>query len=238
VVLARYNNNIMSLDTRLTISRFVTLAKPGETKLVGDQVRGKIVEGYVVVTDPVLMAERFANWPSTAASIFNFTRKYGPLKSTEIVEGWYTVKIKEWCQWQRYFQGTWRMTAPPNLAEAAASLGIGPHDMGRGIRLGDGSFLTFQRSGAELLLKDMWTLIDVCLSVIPLERLRVCKALDCATPYFVAHHLKQTLCGADQCKRWNELRLKREWFEREKGPILEKRKRLRKGENDGTQKTR
>jgi hypothetical protein len=228
----------MSLDTRLTISRFVTLAKPGETTLVGDRVRGRIVQGYVVVTDPILMAERFANWPSSPASILRFTRKYGPLKSTEIADGWYAVKIKEWCQWQRYFQGTWRMTSPANLAEAAASLGIAPQDLGRGIRLGDGSFLTFHRSGAELLVKDMWTLIDVCLSVIPLKNLRVCKAPDCAKPYFVAHSMKQKLCGAEQCKRWNELRLKREWFEREKGPILEKRKRIRKGENDGTHKAR
>jgi hypothetical protein len=228
----------MTLDTRLTISRFVTLAKPGETKLVGHRVRGKIVEGYVVVTNPVLIAERFANWPTTPASILNFTRTFGPLKSAKLVEGGYAVNIKEWCQWQRYFQGYWRMISPPALAKAAEALGTSPQDIGRGIRLGDGSFLTFHRGGAELLLKDMWTLIDVCFSTIPLERLRVCKAPDCAKPYFVAHHLKQTLCGSGQCKRWNELRLKREWFQREKGPILEERKRIRKGKTNGTNKTR
>ena len=131
------------------------------------------------------------------------------------------------------------MTSPASkLVEAAASMGIDPQHISRGVPLGEGSFLTFHRSGAELLLKDMSTLIDVCLSVIPLERLRICKAEDCANPYFVAHHLKQTLCGSDQCKRWNELRLKREWFERNKGPILEERKREKKEEKDGTHKTR
>jgi hypothetical protein len=216
----------------------MTLAKPVDAKLVGDTVRGKIVNDYVVVADPILLAERFANWSSTPQAILNFTRKYGPLKSDSIVKGQYTVDRGEWCRWQKSFQDSWRMISPANLP-TADSIGVSHHsDLFRQIRLSEGSFLRFHHSGAALLVKDMWTLIDVCFCAIPIERLRVCTARDCAKPYFVAHHLKQTLCGAALCKGWNERRLKREWFEREKGPILAERKRIRKGEKDGTQETR
>jgi hypothetical protein len=236
--LARYNNNFMNLDTRLTISRFLTLAKPGQARLVAEEVRGKIAKGYVIVDNPSLMAERFANWPNTPSGVLKFTQKFGPLLSTSIVKGEFVIELKKWYGWHRLFRDTWNMTTPAKLP-TLESMGISDiGELGRSVRLGEQSFLTFNSGSAELLVKDMWTLLDVCLATIPMERLRICKAPECQNPYFVAHHMKQTLCNAVVCKRWNINRLKLEYWDREKDTILSERQRKRKEEKNVPKKAR
>jgi hypothetical protein len=230
-VSARYNNNNMSLDRRLLISQFSTLAKPGPAKLSGDRVCGSLVDGYVIVSDPALMAERFANWSATPNGILKFTQKYGPLWSVPLSKKReYCVDLEGWLQRQRMFRDTWRITSTSSVASDV--------DLGRGLKLAEHSFLIFYRLGAELRVKDMMTLIDVCLACVPVNRLRICKAPDCSKPYFIAHRLNSTLCNSLACKRWNQLRLKREWFDREKPSILEDRKRRRKEERNVTHKAR
>jgi hypothetical protein len=205
---------------------------------MGDQVHGQIVKGFVVVTDPALMAERFANLPRTPASVLKFTQKYGPLRSVPVVKGTFSFELKQWYEWHRLFQNVWEITSPQNLPDPG-TIGMASYErVAKGVNLGEHSNLSFGPDGAELLVKDMWTLLNVCVSTIPLERLRICKAPNCTKPYFIAHHLKQTLCNSKLCKKWNQLRLKREWFEREKEPILAERKRRRKEDKDVTQKAR
>jgi hypothetical protein len=228
----------MIIDTRLTISRFMSLAKTGEAKLVGNRVVGKLAIKYLVVTDPARISERFANTPSQPASILEFTRRYGPLKTDAHAGQEFTVDLEEWRGLQTQFQNSWRMTTPANLP-TPAELGItGYKAIARCVHLGNESWLGIGSKGAEFRTKDLWTLIEVCQGTIPVERLRICTNPDCKNPYFVAHHLKQTLCNATGCKEWNSRRLKLEYWERSKGPILEERKRIRKGEKHGTQKAR
>ena len=201
-------------------------------------MQGTIVDGYVIVTNPTLIAERFANWPQGAKSVLKFTQKYGPLWSVPIVDGKFHINVEEWFRLQKRLQGDWRFASPSNLP-SLGELGIRSYkELGRGVQLGTHTWMRFHAWGTELLLKDMWTLIEVCFNTIPLERLRVCTNPDCKRPYFVAHHLKQTLCNAMECKLWNSRRLKLEYWQRSKGPILEERKRTRKGEKNVTQKTR
>jgi hypothetical protein len=224
----------MSLDTGLTISRFSSLAKTGEVRLVGNRVVGRLAQKYLVVTDPARLSERFANTSSKPASILEFTRRYGPLKTDAHAGQEFAVDLEEWRGLQRQFQSSWRMTTPANLPKPA-ELGItGYKAIARRVYLGNESWLGFGSKGAEFVTKDLWTLLEVSQGTIPVERLRICTNPNCKDPYFVAHHLKQTLCNATGCKEWNSRRLKLEYWERSKGPILEERKRIREGEKHGT----
>lgn len=232
--MARYNTNNKNLDTEARIRWLLTLDKPERVKLSQGSITGRMARDYVVVSSPWLMAEQFANWKSDDASILRFTTQYGPLMREWIESDRFSFEPDHWRNLQRNYRQRWEKSCPATLRSDKIS---DPEKLRRGIKLEEPTFLQIHKGSAALLLRDMRILLDVCCTFIPIERMRMCKAEGCKKPYFAAHRLDQTLCGSDECKRWNELRLKREWFEREKGPILQERKRLRRS-NDGTHKTR
>jgi len=223
-VYARYNNEYMGLESRLTITRFLTLAKTQEADLHGDIISGVLAPAYLAIREPYVFVERFANHASDLGAVLRFTRLYGPLLASDIsnhhkgtcLRG-FKFPVAKWKALQETFRASWRMTTPASLGIAEGTGFKDWKNVGRRVPLGEGSFLGFHRNGAELIGKDLWTLIEVSFNAVPLERLRICKAPDCATPYFIAHHLRSTLCNSEKCKRWNDLRLKREtWHRNEK----------------------
>jgi hypothetical protein len=231
---ARYNNKYSNLDAEATIRWFTTLDKPGEVRLLGSKVVGKIVPGRVSIKGPWTMAEKFANWPTDETAILRFTEKYGPLCQEWIVDGRFSFEIQDWRNWQRFYRDFWKSSCPVNLPPPE-TIGIGSYgDLPVGLRLDGPTFLTVHQGTAALGLPDLRRLLDVCLTFVPLERRRVCRAEGCKSQYFVAHRLDRTLCGSAACEHWNQKRLKREWFDNNKAPILEERKRRRR--KGGTQK--
>lgn len=235
--MSRYNNKNTHLDTEATIRWFMTLDKPGEVRLLGSKVIGKTLPDRVIISGPWVMAEKFANWPTDEAAILRFTKRYGPLCEEWIGDGRFSFEVQDWLNWQRVYRDFWKSTCPANLPPPE-KIGISNYgDLPMGLRLDGPAFLVVHRGNAALQLPDLRRLLDVCMTFIPLERRRVCKADGCKTPYFAAHRLDQTLCGSEECKHWNQKRLKREWFDNNKAPILQERKRQRRG-NNGTQKAR
>ena len=232
----RYNNKSSNLDTRVMIGWLQTLVKPENVKLSQSRISGKVVVDYVAVSSPWVIAERFANWRTDDASILRFTEQYGPLRLEWLNGCNFSFDVQEWREAQQLYRDGWKLTCPANLPPPD-SLGI--TDMGevaRQVKLDEHSFLRVHKGSAALLVRDMKALLDVCQVFIPLERMRICPAKGCKKPYFVAHRLDQMLCGSAACKRWNELRIKQEWWNRNKGAKLSERRDQRR--NRGTKKAR
>ena len=208
------------LDSRFAITRLTTLAKVADANIDGRRIEGNFdSDRYLSIPQGFLIAERFANCPASPDAIVRFTCTYGPLKVPARPGAHFNFEIADWLEQRTLFQMGWKQLA---------SLGLRSRGMGAMVALGDGSLLTFWRDGVSIQLPTLRALIDVVMMMIPIERLRICAAPTCLRPYFVAHHLKQTLCGAQKCRSWNINRLKKEYWERNKGPILAERRRIRK----------
>ena len=228
----------MNLDAPFAISHFMTLAKTKSARLCGDEIVGRFAESKpLFLANAKTVCERFANCDGSGEAVLKFTRTYGPLNIAVAPGKLFRFQLDEWQKAQSEFLWTWRTTTPSMLPELE-KLGVASRKQIGRIAFLEGCYLRVSRQGNRLGAEKLSTLLNICMAAIPVERLRVCPAKGCTKPYFVAHHLKQTLCGADKCKAWNGKRLKREYWAREKGPILAARKLARKGERNGTQKAR
>jgi hypothetical protein len=226
--MARRNTKQYRLDETATIGWFLTLDRPENVRTASGRISGSTVPGRVVVSSPKVIAERFANWKTDDASIVRFTKQYGPLKREWIEGNRFCFDGEEWRRFQRLYRQSWRLVRPEHQPELAA-LGIGKFDeLVRVARLGDPAFLQLYKGNAALALPDMKTILDVCLAFIPFGKMRICPADACKTPFFIAHSERQIVCGADQCTDWLDRKRKLEWWDKNKGPLLEQRRKSRR----------
>jgi hypothetical protein len=214
--------------------RVFTLAGVRSAELDGDVVTGRwqddLTKMFGSKRTKSLIAE-FANWPSTAAKILNFTKRYGALScaaSSGTSNGGETFSepLSAWRESQRIFQRRWEQRnilvyAPTALGTAEAS-----HNM---IHLS-------HRGGAVIQVGTLYWLLTVELFLLPQERTKKCQRPGCENPYFIAHHLKQRYCG-EECARWAQQQWKLEWWARE-GQKWRVARASSKSKNKREQKTR
>jgi hypothetical protein len=76
---------------------------------------------------------------------------------------------------------------------------------------------------------NLWRFLMLALFSTPGERLRKCHNPDCASPYFVAHHLNQNFCS-EPCARWGQRQQALAWWNKHG---KEERQKLLKKERVG-----
>jgi hypothetical protein len=224
----------MNLDSTLAISRFVALAKTAECHFERDEIVGTLdLEKPVVIKNVRLFCEEFANWKDTPDQILHYTRKYAPIDVGPRAGSSFRFPIGVWVSCQRIFRTTWRMLAPGGELHSA-----GMAEREKRFALTKGFSLVMGQGANSIEAERLWLLLNLCFGSLPLERVRVCPAPNCRTPYFVATHLKQTYCGNNDCVEWGKRKLKLEYWNRNKEKLIAKRKCDSKGAENVAKKTR
>lgn len=153
-----------------------------------------------------LLIEDFLNWDKDPRSIARFTTTYAPLLwSTPEVglpceEKEFSFYIEDWLRIQEHLQDVWRTICGSENKSTAFGGYFSETD---GIEVQSGK-LVLRASNLRLFM-----VMEIMAG--PLERLRICKKPGCITPYFLAHHLKQTYCSPS-CAEWAQREVKKKWW--------------------------
>jgi hypothetical protein len=219
----------MGLDANMMISRFQLPAGTAEASLAGNSIVGRFGETPLVIKNAARTSEEFANLADTPTAVLRFTRKYAPLMQLAKPGDTFQFELSEWQVYRRIFCNTWKNVAtevPPQ--ERAEKYWLFPK----------GSRLILSRMGNALQQEQFFGLLNLCFSGLPLERVRFCPALQCKKPFFIATHLKQSLCGNQACIAWASKKRKLAYWNRNKAEFLAERKRTRTGADHVSRKTR
>src|SRR5215472_11044757 len=213
---------MLGLDTRLVVSQFLTPAKTEDAWLEGDFVVGKFAKDEALIIDNVVrVCEVFANCSDEPKRIVEFTKRYAPPHNRALPGGMFRFSLQEWWNWHREFREDWEDLTPdkftPLIREATGVSSL--TELQRTLPLGVDEWFQFSPKFVAFKTSYFSRLLKLCFTAIPLERLRVCAAPDCQKRY-VAHHLKQTFCGSNECRNWGKRKLKLEYWKRNKERLL------------------
>ncbi len=156
------------------------------------------------------IVEQFLNWSNDPQSICRFVQRFGPLSRPIPGTLEFRQSLKEWCARQAALQGLWR---------------FGP-SLGYKIGLREGEMLAIFPKELALEVPDLSRFLEFEIFSHPAARRRVCERPDCPNPYFIAAHLKTTLCSTI-CKAWKQRQHRLNWW-RERGAEWRKSRKLRK----------
>jgi hypothetical protein len=212
--------------TILPFNRFVrcgfyTPILNSDVRLEGSQISGKWGEAFTDFYGEkgILIAQRFANWPTDKSKIFEFTKRYGPLtESPSDGSSGFRFSLEEWKVSQRHIRNSWKSLmsqgADVFFPEENILLEFGPKQ------------LVLQCSNLKTF---MYLEMSSCA-----DKLRFCEREGCTHPYFVPHHGKERYCSTD-CSNWAQSQWKKRWHEEQRKKKDSKQKGKR---TDGTQKAR
>jgi hypothetical protein len=219
----------MSLDSQITISRLESLVGTATAKLEREVIVGRFGESSLVIGNAARLAEEFANCPETPARILTFTTKYAPLLNPAKPEAAFRFELAEWRTCHQIFRNNWRSIAgaDPEYDRGEKAFAFPP-----------GSHFIFSRRGNRLQFHRFGHLLTLVLGSLPWECVRFCPAPECKKPFFIATHLKQSLCGNRVCIKWASRKRKLEYWNRNKPQFLAKRKRNREEQKHVVAKTK
>jgi hypothetical protein len=162
-----------------------------------------------------LLAQRFANSPSDARSILEFTRRWGPIFGNPY-DGrkGFQLPVDSWAGTQQAFRQLWRVVQ---------RTGASPFEP-------ESIVVEFVKGLPLLQCPDLYTFM--CFELMSnASKLRICKREDCGKPYFLAQHGKEQYCST-KCANWAQSIWKKRWHEDQR------QKRLKAEVSSGTQKAR
>jgi hypothetical protein len=206
----------------LPIDRFVRCAFYTPTGVEGVRVhRTEIVGDWKFKKDhypdkSLTLAQRFANSTCDAKSVLRFTERWGPLSGNPYDgKDGFRFTVESWAGTQQALQQLWRVVQ---------------HNGAIPFQPAEPIVVEFAPKGTTLRCPDLYHFM--CFELMSnSKRLRICKREDCGTPYFLAQHGKEQYCSPD-CANWAQSVWKKRWHEEQR------QRRIKTGENDGTQKTR
>jgi|SRR5215831_1701360 len=213
--------NSKALEAQLSISRFQLLARTDKAELDGEAIVGRYSAEPLVVTSAARLCERVANLHDSPVRILEFTLRYAPLVNTVSAGADFRLELRDWRDWRTRFRNHWdaivKFSRHMDLQEKH------PFDFPRG------SQLFFSKRGNTLQLDNLLHLIDLCFNTLSWAQLRICAAPDCPNPYFVTNRPKERFCNRLECKDWNDRRMKRESWNRNKDRWIAQQKKKRGG---------
>lgn len=164
-----------------------------------------------------LLIEDFVNWGQGPTDIVRFTALYAPLRCPDNQPPpsgrEFRFRIDEWRKTQELFQRVWESrTGRPSLTTTIG--GSLPFSI---VFIGDQ--LIFLAESLEFFM-------HLELITAPTKRLRKCALPGCATPYFVARHLRQQYCSPS-CAGRAQAQWKKKWWD-ERGPEWRKQRNKQK----------
>jgi hypothetical protein len=188
---AFFGGNVMWLDVT-----FCALAGVRSASLERTEIAGKFGKELRLFdsSDTKLLVD-LVNWPHSDEEILRFTKLYGPLKPGAEPNREFRFTLTDWRMWQAAFRLAWEGASLKGLYnDTAGGRTWQPNKHGLSYR-------------APNLLEYFHLIFWCC----PKERLKKCLRPDCAHPYFIARHLKQSYCS-EICKEWGQARWKRKWW--------------------------
>lgn len=214
--------------TTLPFNRFVrcgfyTPIWNSDARLEGTEIAGKWGEDYTDFygEEGILLAQRFANWPSEPSTILEFTRRYGPLTgSPSNGSGGFRFSLRDWKVKRRAIRESWKYLIGKDFHQSF-------HD--------EGFAFEFNIKTGEFVIQcpDLMSFMQLELASCA-DKLRLCEREGCTKPYFIPQHGKERYCSTD-CSNWAQSQWKRRWHEEQR----KKKDSMPKGRRtDGTQKTR
>ena len=205
----------MALDTKFLILPTCSLTRVKDAYVDGDYIAGILGKEPWTPTNPVRLCEQFLNC-ETVEGILRFTRHYGPvnenysgqLPKPQPGES-FRFRIESWLAHQYDCKTLWG--SPPNV--------IGNFD---DIRTGD-HFLIEQRETIQFQFSDVLRLIKFFMLVIPRDKQRACKNPECRK-FFFAEKRSDIYCGAKACRRFRDLKNKKDCWQRNRSKYLANRR--------------
>lgn len=167
-----------------------------DAQLEGDEITGHWQDELRPVgsrSSAKTVVEQFLNWGNDPPSILRFVLRYGPLSKPG--ESAFRQSLQEWRDRQSNLRGLWRMG--PSLRTQV------------GLRTGE--LLIIRRDEVELNVEDLSRFLEFEIYSHPAARRRVCERPECPNPYFIATHLKTTLCSGP-CKAWKQRQHQLAWW--------------------------
>lgn len=201
----------------LTISRFQLPARTAEAAIEGDTIVGRFGKSPLVITNAVRLSEEFANLPDTPVHILRFTKKFAPLMHHAKPDDKFRFELSEWLGWRKAFRNSWTEVATPPPTERIVKEWLFPK----------GSRLLWSGQESALQQERFLQLINLCFGGLSLDRIRICPAAECKTPFFVAADRRDVSCGEQACIDWVIRRVKRTYWSKHGPRILAERKRKR-----------
>jgi hypothetical protein len=215
----------MSRNAQLPISRFQSLARTETAKIEGDWIVGRFAEKPLLIKDAGLVCTRIANLNDSPSAILEFTRKYGPLVNYSMLDPSRTKSaetfrfaLSEWRAWRTAFRHNWK-----SVVEALGNNPSWEPDEKEWL-FRQGSRVIFSRDETTLQLENFLDLINLSFGTLQWGSLRICAAVGCKTPYFVAVYPRERFCNSKECKLWNSRQRKKECWDRNKDRYIAKRK--------------
>jgi len=169
-----------------------------DAQLEGDEITGHWADELRPVgsgpSSKTAILEQFLNWASDPESILRFVVRYGPLSKPHVGKE-FRQSLQKWRERQFELRGQWQMGA-----SLRATVG-----------LREGEMLHVWPNKVELGVSDLGRFLEFEIFSHPGVRRRVCERPDCPNPYFIATHLKTTLCS-EVCKAWKQRQHQLKWW--------------------------
>lgn len=211
--------------TTLPFNRFVrcgfyTPIGVTNVRLVGTNIEGerKLVVTRFFGERVMLLAQRFANWPSDPSKILEFTKRYGPpSRDPDDDSDTFRFSLRDWAVNRRAIRESWKYLIGQDSHQSF-------HD--------EKFSFEFDFKTGEFVIQcpDLMSFMFLELSSCA-KKLRLCEREGCTHPYFVPQHGKERYCSSD-CSNWAQSQWKRKWHEQQR------QKRMEGDKGNGTQKTR
>ena len=211
---------------RLPFNRFVRCGfyapiYKADVRLEGTQIVGKWGDSFedFYGEKGILLAQRFANWPSDSSKILKFTERYGPLTgSPSNGSGGFRFSLEDWEKKRRAIRASWKYLIGQDFHQSF-------HDQGFAFEF------NFKSGEFVIQCPDLMTFMRLELSSCA-KRLRLCEREGCTRPYFVPLHGKERYCSTE-CSNWAQSQWKKRWHEQQRKERVKKEKK-----GNGTQKAR
>lgn len=209
--------------TRLPFNRFVRCGFyapiwEADARLEGTEVAGKWGDRWTDFYGEkgILLAQKFANFPSDPQSILQFTNRYGPpTESPSDSSSGFRFSLKEWKLSQKHIRNSWK-----SLMSQGADVFFPEENI----------LLEFKPKELVLQCSNLKTFMYLEMSSCA-DKLRLCEREGCKHPYFVPQHGKERYCSTE-CSNWAQSQWKKRWHQQQR----EKRMKEKKG--NGIKKAR
>jgi len=183
--------------------------------LDGDYIAGSLGKEPWTVTNPIRLCEQFLNC-DTFQGILRFTHQYGPINEDYFGERpklqpgeAFRFRIESWLDHRYDCKTLWGSSA--NVTGNFDDVRTGDHFL-----IEPGKTIQFQ-------FADVSRLIKFFMLVIPRDKQRVCENPDCCK-FFFAQKRSDVYCGSKACKRFGDLKVKRECWDRNRAKYLANRR--------------
>jgi hypothetical protein len=156
----------------------------------------------------VFLCAEFANWPSDAAGVLRFTRRYGALTAPIEPGVQFSISVADWKDYQEKVRGYWQFAKACHDQLGWKDHGI---DGMNGVPVEKGEEFVCFPEKLEYRTASLFRFILLEFHSIPFESLRMCASSSCSNRYFVATHLSQRYCSA-LCARSAQSQWKKNWW--------------------------